>query len=37
MPSGKYLVWTAVIALAVVLGVKHYETTKGAGPRRVGG
>lgn len=28
MPSGKLLLWQAAIALAVVLGVKHYEKLK---------
>lgn len=28
--SVKYLATTAVVALAVVLGVQHYQATKGA-------
>jgi hypothetical protein len=29
MPSGKSLAWTAAIALAVVLGLQHYQQAKG--------
>jgi hypothetical protein len=29
MPSMKSLLWTAAIALGVVVGVQHYQTMKG--------
>jgi hypothetical protein len=28
MPNGRFLIWTALISLGVVLGVKHYEQRK---------
>jgi hypothetical protein len=29
MPSGRLVVWIAAISLAVVVGVKKYEATRG--------
>ena len=31
MPSGRFIFYSAAVALLVVMGVKHYEARKGQG------